>query len=123
MSIQEYDDIKNNFAHACYAYCRNMVNHSTEGNNDSDMNFPEQGFAYDALEGSFSEPIENLMLEVITIIFMGGRCTPKTESYHKEKVLDILQENNLEEMVKNLSEDDKKALLYDMQILGLVEKP
>ncbi|MDX6916967.1 hypothetical protein R9X49_17805 [Pectobacterium carotovorum] len=122
MSTQAYDEIKSNFAHACYAYCRNMVSHSIEGNIEMDMNFPEQGFAYEALEGSFSEPIEDLMLEIITIIFMGGRCMPKTEHYHKEKVLDILSKNNLKEMTKCLSENDKKELLYDMKILGLVEK-
>lgn len=82
----------------------------------------DQAFAYEAWEGAYTEPVEDLMLELVTLIFMAGRGSQKTVDYHKEKISKILSINNLDDMLENVTEDDKGDILYDLKLLGFLYK-
>ncbi|WBL74111.1 Imm2 family immunity protein [Serratia liquefaciens] len=122
MNVMSYDEIRSSFAYSSYAYCRNFLNLRKNGDNHSVCDTSDQAFAYESLEGSFVEPIECLMLELVTLIFMAGRCSDITEKFHKDIILKILSKNELSEMLKNVTEDDKNEILNDLRLLGLITK-
>lgn len=123
MSVMSYDEIRSSFAYSSYAYCRNILNLLKRGGNHSVCATSDQAFAYESLEGSFEKPIECLMLELVTLIFMAGRCSDKTVKFHTDIILKILSENDLFEMLKDVTEDDKNEILNDLRLLGLIDKP
>lgn len=53
------------------------------------------------------------MLEVITL---------KTKKYHKDVILTILSKHSLNELLDCITDDDRKDILYDMSLLGLIDK-
>ncbi|MEQ9877664.1 hypothetical protein ABRP92_06690 [Pectobacterium aroidearum] len=62
------------------------------------------------------------MLNVFKLILIAGRETENVEDSIRKSITTILAENSLEELIKDIGEDEKKDLLYDMQLLGLIEK-
>ncbi|MGQ8708491.1 Imm2 family immunity protein [Serratia sp. TSA_198.1] len=120
MEIMTYDEIKNSFGGACYSYCQNKTMVARKHGMGWGENESEQAFAYEALENSFSSPVEGLMLEVITLIMMAGRGTQQADKYHRDIIADILSKNTLDDIIQHVDEDEKKELLYDMSILGVI---
>ncbi|MCS3430446.1 hypothetical protein [Klebsiella sp. BIGb0407] len=116
-----YDEARSGFSYSSYSYCRHVIGNLK---NDPQYVMPEgsdQTFAYEAWEGAYSEPVEDLMLELFTLIFMAGRGSQKTVNYHKEKISKILSINNLSNMLENVTEDDKTDILSDLQLLELID--
>lgn len=122
MSIMSYDEVKSGFSSSRYAACRNMFMILNNGHNNIMSESSDQAFAYEAWEGAYTEPVEDLMLELVTLIFMAGRGSQKTVDYHKEKISKILSINNLDDMLENVTEDDKGDILYDLKLLGFLYK-
>ncbi|MEI7144848.1 Imm2 family immunity protein [Pectobacterium brasiliense] len=120
--MNSYDEIKNIFFNACYSYCQNKSLVSKENGKKWSENESEHAFAYDALEGSFNSPTEDLMLEVITLISDAGRETEQTKKYHQDVISTILSKHSLNELLDDVTDDDRKDLLYDMSLLGLIDK-
>ncbi|TQI83131.1 immunity protein Imm2 of predicted polymorphic toxin system [Serratia marcescens] len=123
MSVMNYDEIRNSFAHSSYVYCREIIDLLKDGDNHGVCDTSDQAFAYESLEGSFEEPIECLMLELVTLIFMAGRCSDKTVKFHTDIILKILSENDLFEMLKDVTEDEKNEILNDLRLLGFIDMP
>lgn len=123
MNVMSYDEIRSSFAYSSYVYCREIIDLLKDGDSHGICDTSDQAFAYESLEGSFVEPIECLMLELVTLIFMAGRCSDITEKFHKDIILKILSTNNLSEMLKNVTEDDKNEIVNDLRLLGLIDKP
>lgn len=63
------------------------------------------------------------MLELVTLIFMAGRCSDQTVKFHTDIILKILSENDLFEMLKDVTEDDKNEILNDLRLLGFIDMP
>ncbi|MEL0578891.1 hypothetical protein AACK17_10065 [Pectobacterium punjabense] len=122
LKMNNYAEIKKNFFNACYSYCQNKNLVSKENGKTWSENESEHAFAYDALEGSFNSPTEDLMLEVITLISDAGRETEQTKKYHKDVILTILSKHSLNELLDCITDDDRKDILYDMSLLGLIDK-
>ncbi|MCL6325970.1 Imm2 family immunity protein [Pectobacterium polaris] len=120
--MNSYDEIKNIFFNACYSYCQNKNLLSKENGKTWSENESEHAFAYDALEGSFDSSTEDLMLEVITLISDAGREPEQTKKYHKDIISTILSKHSLNELLDDVTDDDRKNLLYDMSLLGLIDK-
>jgi hypothetical protein len=79
----------------------------------------EGAYAYDQYDDAFQTPIESLMLEVLTTIMIAGRHE-QAQTYHKDRIEKILCENSLEELKKQMSDDEKHELLHDLKILGFI---
>ena len=118
-----YYEIRSDFADASYSACRNVATILNKNPNYIMPEGSDQAFAYEACEGSYSEPVEDLMLELVTLIFMAGRGSPVTVNYHKDKISKILSINNLDNMLENVMEDDKTYILYDLELLGFICNP
>lgn len=103
-----------------YIYCRGKI-HSKNCNNRGDWvdGELEIGYAYEQDEGAYRLPIENLMLEVVTLILLGGRGSTQTEKYHRNKITEILKENDLALMLRMLPDDERRSFEYDLKLLGI----
>lgn len=86
-------------------------------------NFAEEyEWNHDDLVGCFDFPIEDLMLEVITLLGLAKRrdsAYPAFVLEHHQKIQEILQENDLQEMLSVLTdEEDRKMFETHLKILG-----
>ncbi|MEQ9852245.1 MULTISPECIES: Imm2 family immunity protein [Pectobacterium] len=117
-----YKEIKESFLIKYYDCCRNMIFVKNKGKEIENIYFQEIGYAYDQAEGSYYLPIENLMLEVLSLIMIAGRGPEKAEKYHREMIEKILVEHPLEQLLEEIAEEEKSDLLYDMSLLGLIDK-
>ncbi|TAI84397.1 Imm2 family immunity protein [Pectobacterium versatile] len=99
-----------------------MIFVKNKGKEIENIYFQEIGYAYDQAEGSYDFPIENLMLEVLSLIMIAGRGPEKSAKYHREIIEKILAEHPLEQLLEEITEEEKSDLLYDMSLLGLVDK-
>ena len=99
-----------------------MIFVKNKGKEIENIYFQEIGYAYDQAEGSYDFPIENLMLEVLSLIMIAGRGPEITERYHREMIEKILVEHPLEQLLEEITEEEKSDLLYDMSLLGLIDK-
>lgn len=118
----DYNKIKQSFLNNYYHCCRNLIFVKNTGRSVENISFQEIGYAYDQAEGSYDFPIENLMLEVLSLVLMATRGPEQAEAYHRDMITKILAEHPLEELLEEVPEEEKSDLLYDMSLLGLIDK-
>ncbi|MGP1133305.1 hypothetical protein ACJ8IO_22075, partial [Serratia sp. CY44083] len=63
-----------------------------------------------------------LMLNVFKLVLMAGRGPEGVEINIRNNISDILKDRSLEELLLDASEEEKSDLLYDMELLGLLEQ-
>ena len=82
----------------------------------------EVGFAYYQWEDAYDLPIEMLMRDVFTLIMLAG-CTPGiVEQNIRKGIYEILSKYPFDKLLLDVSEEEKSELLYDMELLGLLDK-
>lgn len=118
----KYNEIRDSFLECYYLYCRQKIHSFNMTGNLWLANESEMGYAYEQSESAYDSAIENLMLEVLSLIMIAGRGPKKAEEYHMSMIDKILAEHPLDKLLKELSEKEKLDLLYDMSLLGLVDK-
>ncbi|QOT79037.1 Imm2 family immunity protein [Cupriavidus basilensis] len=99
-----------------YSYCRSKLNNKSswvEGES-------EVGYAYDELDNSFELPVERLMLEVLTLILDAGRGSEQAGAYHRKAIEDLLENNDLSEMLKDIPMDEVEEFKIDINVLGVI---
>ncbi|MBD7923455.1 hypothetical protein [Xanthomonas bonasiae] len=69
-------------------------------------------------EGSFDSPLEYLMLEVISFVLSCWH--PVQAEYHKDRICNLLLDNDLEEMIKGIPENEIHEFKHDLSILGFL---
>jgi hypothetical protein len=81
---------------------------------------PEQvsAWAYGEFEGSYDLPIENLMLEVASLVLTGGWFSDQAR-YHKEEILRILSVINLNAQLTELPQEEAEEFTNDLRVLNL----
>jgi|GEM_PF-649548 len=109
-----YGEIRAWFLNCYYVYCQDKI---AAGRGWAEREL-EINWAYNEFDNAFQLPIENLMVEALTLILEGGRL-PDTEAYHRNRIANILEQNNLEDMMREISEDEAHELRYDLKILGI----
>lgn len=79
----------------------------------------ELGYAYEQDECAYSFPIEELMLEVATLILDGGRSFESElwMNYHRSKIKAILQKNDLQAMLAQLPQPERDYFESDLKLL------
>jgi uncharacterized Fe-S cluster-containing MiaB family protein len=80
----------------------------------------EISFAYEQYYNSFELPLEQLMLEVLAMIMLAGRFSD-TIQFHQKNVDNILKNNSLEDMLKDVSLEESEEFIQDMEILKLID--
>ncbi len=117
-----YTEIRDYFLRCYYLYCRNKIfniNHRGGGWIENEF---ELGYAYEQYESAYDLPIENLMLEVFTLIMIAGRGPIQADAFHRKNIKSILSQYCFEEIIDDITEEEKKDLLYDMTLLDLIDK-
>lgn len=115
-----YQEIKMSLLELYYIYCQQKI-----GSNSRDMDTwlkdeSEIGYAYGEFCESYDLPIENIMLDVLSLILRAGRGPEKAEQYHYNRIAEILSKHNLDELMTDIDEEERKDLLYDMKLLKLI---
>lgn len=116
----DYKEIKSSFLDGCYTYCQHKINNINLHGSIWTNNESEQAYAYELFDNAYDLPIENLMLEVVTLVLMAGRGPEQAENYHRDRIAGILSENKLDELIADISEEERKDLIYDMSLLKLI---
>ncbi|WP_225086415.1 hypothetical protein U1R68_00320 [Pectobacterium colocasium] len=117
-----YKELRDMFLSCFYDCCRNKLQLYIKTGEKNDYDGEEIGYASYQFENTPFIPIEKLMLNVFKLILIAGRETENVEDSIRKSITTILAENSLEELIKDIGEDEKKDLLYDMQLLRLIEK-
>lgn len=117
-----YNDIKDSFLRCYYTLCKSKIDDMNRGRDGWDNDESERGYAYYQYENAYDLPIENLMLEVFTLIMMAGRGPAHVEKNFRRSIKEILSKNSLDELLNDIDEEEKADLLYDMSLLGLIDK-
>ncbi|QHM96547.1 hypothetical protein [Kosakonia sacchari] len=112
-----YKEIKFSFLDSCYSYCRHKVKDIKKGGPGWAEGEHEIGYAYEQFENAYDLPIEKLMLEVVALIFWGGRCSEHSYILHKKAIDRILSEINLDVLVSILGDDERQDFLGDIELL------
>jgi hypothetical protein len=104
-----------------YTYCRHKL-HARNFENDDGWAIDEHelGYAYEQCMDSYGLPIEQLMLEVLTMILNAGREPMTVESYHRAKINAILENHDLQEMLNTLSGEERSEFERDLRLLNLM---
>ena len=79
--------------------------------------------AHAALEGSFERPIEQLMLDVIALVFAAGRFTPSAEERLLARVQNLIAEHTLRDLLELLSNSEREEFERDLRAHGLIPDP
>lgn len=117
-----YEEIKNSFLRCYYIYCRNKLDSFNRRGEVWGESESEIGYAYYQFEDSYDLDIEKLMLNVITLVLMAGRGPKQVEKNLRESINSILKNKALNVIVQNITEEEKIDLLYDMSLLGIIDK-
>lgn len=116
-----YDEIRSGFMSCFYDYRRNMVKDSQKKNHLYNM-YDEIGYAHYQWENAYDLPIEILMRDVFTLIMQAG-CTSDIVSKNlRQSIQKTLEEYSLDSLLQGVSADEKLDLLYDMELLKLIDK-
>ncbi|ARB82704.1 MULTISPECIES: hypothetical protein [Yersinia] len=116
----DYQEIKSSFLESCYRCCRHKLKDINRGGLGWTEGEHEIGYAYYQFENAYELPIEKLMLEVVTLILWAGRCPEQSEILHRNEIKKILSAHPLDELIKDIAEEECSDLLYDMKLLKLV---
>ena len=117
-----YKDIRTDFLDCFYGFCRNILDMSNKSGEKPLYDGIEIGYASYQYEHVPFIPIENLMLNVFKLVLMAGRGPEEVEINVRNNISDILKDRSLEELLLDASEEEKNDLLYDMELLGLLEQ-
>lgn len=110
-----YTQIRSWLSNCQYEYCRSKV----FGKRSWEENENEIGFAYDEYSNAFDRNIEKLMLEVLTLIFLAGRI-PQATDYHRRMFNEFLKHHKFDDLLSDVSDEEKHEFLYDVKILNLL---
>lgn len=116
----DYYEIKRDFLECCYEGCRVKLDDIASGNSQWPEGADGRGYASYQYEGAYQLPIEQLMLAVINLILMAARGPEHVEAFHQKEINQILSAHPLEELLKELGEEERKDLLYDMKLLKII---
>lgn len=116
-----YSEIRSGFMSYFYVYRRDNIKDSLQNKDPIAVKqSTEVGYAYYRWEDAYDLPIEMLMRDVFTLIMLAG-CTPGiVEQNLRKGIHEILSKNSLDELLLDVSEEEKSDLLYDMELLGLL---
>ena len=103
-----------------YTYCRSKIRNTKTWGKGWLPNEHEIHWAYEQCEFLYQYPIEQLMLEVLTLILNAGRGPSTVELYHRSKIAAILKENDLREMLQNLPVEVRNEFEHDLKLLNLM---
>ncbi len=117
-----YKDIRTDFLDCFYGCCRNILDMSNKSGEKPLYDGIEIGYASYQYEHVPFIPIENLMLNVFKLVLMAGRGPEEVEINVRNNISNILKDRSLEELLLDASEEEKNDLLYDMELLGLLEQ-
>lgn len=118
----KYNEIRDGFLECYYLYCRHKIHSFNMTGSLWVENESERGYAYEQSEYSHDSAIESLMLEVLSLIMIAGRGPKKTGKYHMDMIEKILAAHPLDKLLEEITEKEKSDLLYDMSLLGLLDK-
>ena len=79
----------------------------------------EIAYAYNEFDGAFDHPIERLMLEVLTLVLIGGRPMVSVP-YHTRRIAEIVAAHPLDELLRGLPEEELHELRSALQLLKLL---
>ncbi|MGP9434756.1 hypothetical protein ACT3RR_04915 [Ewingella sp. AOP8-B2-18] len=116
----DYQEIKLSFLESCYSCCRHKLKDINRGGLGWGKGEHEIGYAYYQFETAYELPVEKLMLEVVTLILWAGRCPEQSEMLHRKEIKQILSTHSLDELTKNLSEEEREDIFFDMKLLKLI---
>ena len=117
-----YGEIREMILECFYDCCRNILDINQKTGEKSSYDGLEIGYASYQYECTPFSPIEKLMFEVFLLILMAGRQPGDVEDNIRNSISLIVKEIPLRYLIKDLSDDEKRNLLYDMELLGLLEE-
>jgi hypothetical protein len=115
-----YYEIRQSFLEYCYEGCRQKLKNIARGTSGVPKEEDGIGYASYQYEGVYQLPIEQLMLAVINLILMAARGPEHVEIFHRNEIKKILSAHPLDELIKDISEEERSDLLYDMKLLELI---
>jgi hypothetical protein len=115
MEYTPYLEVRRNLLDCYYQYCRIKVSEGKAWREDE----YEIGFAYDQYFNAYDSPIEKLMLEILTLILVGGRLE-SAAIYHKANICKLLLDNDLDLMLSQILEDERVEIYNDLKVLNLL---
>ncbi|WP_224718353.1 hypothetical protein [Pectobacterium versatile] len=77
-----YEEIKNSLLRYYYIYCRNKIESFNRRDEKWAEHESEIGYAYYQFENAYELDIENLMLDVVTLVLMAGRGLQQVEKIY-----------------------------------------
>lgn len=93
-------------------------------NNWNDETWPYSSiiaFTYEEYSASYNSVIENLMLNVVTLIMTGGWDLEQA-SYYKKLIKNILSQYTLEELLKDIPKEEFDEFIHDLKKLNLLNE-
>lgn len=116
----DYYEIKRDFLDCCYDGCRAKLKNIARGTSGLPKDEDGLGYASYQYEDVYQLPIEQLMLAVINLILMAARGPEHVEAFHRKEINQILSAHSLGELIKDIDEEERNDLLYDMKLLKLI---
>ncbi|CAI1911715.1 hypothetical protein [Serratia marcescens] len=119
-----YNEIRSGFMSCFYVYRRDNIKDSQNSKEPIAIKqSTEVGYAYYQWEDAYDLPIEMLMRDVFTLIMLAGCTQGVVEQNLRKGIYEILYKYPLDKLLLDVSDDEKSDLLYDMELLGLLDKP
>ncbi|MCD4505199.1 hypothetical protein ABH309_23845 [Chromobacterium piscinae] len=112
-SRTEYGAIKEMVLSAYFDFCRDR-GHGYGWSHDRVLGSVEYEF-----ECTFELPVEVLMLKVVELILSGG-WHREVESNIRQKIVSIINEHGLEELLEGVSAGEIDEFKHDLEIIRLI---
>ena len=121
-NLYTYDKIRKGLIACFYEYRRHLIATAQKQKMRPLKQEEEVGYASAEWDDVYERPVEQLMLYVATLIMLVG-CNPAVFiDYLHKSIRDILEKYTLEELLQEVDEDSKSDLLYDLTLLGFINK-
>jgi hypothetical protein len=117
-----YGEIREMILGCFYDCCRNILSTNRKTGEKTSYDGLEIGYAAYQCENTPFSPIEKLMFKVFLLILMAGREPGDVEDNIRNSLSLLINEFPLKVLIRDISDKEKSDLLYDMDLLGLLEK-
>ncbi|MBR7632643.1 hypothetical protein [Janthinobacterium lividum] len=115
-----YKIIKWWFFKYAYRYCRNRIERMDLAGDFWADNESEYAYAYEQFNYGIEQPLEYLMIQVVSLIVDSGRGSKQFCDFHRGEIDEILRLNKLEDLFLMIDDEvELKDFKCDLKVLKI----
>lgn len=119
-ALLDYKEMQRRIFYFYPLYCRRKLKRNKKSGFSWVDGELEVGYSLNEMQGSFTSPVEDLMLYTAVFMLSAGRETQEARDISFRDIRALIDEHGLEALLNQLSDSDAKEVRSDLELLGVV---